>query len=201
MAAVGSGRQPTATRQTIDAQRVLDVSASLFSELGYKGTNLDLVAGRLGVTRQALYYYFPSKPAILEALLADAMSRLEAAIAPIDREGSNDRFIPMLQSHLQVTIQNRALVSLLLREHGELRRFPAAFARRRAYRACFVAAYSDGVAAGLLLDHDPDLATDITLTGANYFTTIKPSTRIANVVVAAESVLSILTDGLAAKHL
>ncbi|MCW3003144.1 MAG: regulatory protein TetR, partial [Conexibacter sp.] len=56
---------------------ILDAAAVLFADLGYRATNLEHVARRLGVTRQALYYYFPKKHDILLALFDRVMSRFE----------------------------------------------------------------------------------------------------------------------------
>jgi AcrR family transcriptional regulator len=49
-------------------ERILDVALKLFSEQGYEGTSLREIAGRLGVTKAALYYHFKSKEEILLAL-------------------------------------------------------------------------------------------------------------------------------------
>jgi AcrR family transcriptional regulator len=47
---------------------ILDTASRLFIERGFGGTNMRDIAKALGVTRSAVYYYFPSKQAILEAL-------------------------------------------------------------------------------------------------------------------------------------
>src|SRR5579863_3643512 len=48
--------------------RILDVALDLFIEKGYDKTSLREIAGRLGFTKAALYYHFPSKQDILMAL-------------------------------------------------------------------------------------------------------------------------------------
>lgn len=52
-----------------------------FGRDGYRGTSLDSVAGAVGVRKQTLLYYFPSKDALLGACLAAAGERLASAIA------------------------------------------------------------------------------------------------------------------------
>ncbi len=42
-------------------ERILDVALELFTEQGYEKTSLREIADRLGVTKAALYYHFPSK--------------------------------------------------------------------------------------------------------------------------------------------
>src|ERR671914_2175883 len=48
---------------------------------GYKGASLDSIASAVGVRKQTLLYYFPSKDALLEACLAAAGERLASELA------------------------------------------------------------------------------------------------------------------------
>ena len=59
-------------------QRVLDVALRLFSERGYGGTPLQAVAGELGLSKASVYYYFPAKGDLLEALAEPCVERLVA---------------------------------------------------------------------------------------------------------------------------
>jgi len=52
-----------------------------FGREGYHRTSLDSVAGAVGVRKQTLLYYFPTKDALLEACLAAAGKRLAEEIA------------------------------------------------------------------------------------------------------------------------
>jgi AcrR family transcriptional regulator len=49
-------------------ERILDVALDLFIEQGYDKTSLREIAERMGFTKAALYYHFPSKADILGAL-------------------------------------------------------------------------------------------------------------------------------------
>lgn len=64
-------------------QAVLDTSRSLFLEHGFDATSLQTIADTMGVTKANVYYYFRTKIAILEELLAPTVAalteRLEAA--------------------------------------------------------------------------------------------------------------------------
>lgn len=70
---------------------VLREAASSFNRNGFHATTLDDVARRLGVTKAALYHYFPNKNALLKAcfdeVMVGAFSNLEAARA----KGRNGR--------------------------------------------------------------------------------------------------------------
>jgi TetR/AcrR family transcriptional regulator len=51
-----------------------------FGREGYKGASLDSIAAAVGVRKQTLLYYFPTKDALLEACLAAAGERLAVTI-------------------------------------------------------------------------------------------------------------------------
>jgi AcrR family transcriptional regulator len=60
------GEMVEATRTTRD--RVLDVALDLFIEQGYDKTSMREVAERMGFSKAALYYHFPSKSEMLVSL-------------------------------------------------------------------------------------------------------------------------------------
>lgn len=80
-----AGSMPTMTRrerrrqETID--EILDHSLAVMSEDGVAGLNLTAVAKRLGVQPPALYKYFPSLPAVYDALVRRAVDSFISAIA------------------------------------------------------------------------------------------------------------------------
>jgi len=70
-------------RRTPD--RILDAAMVEFGTRGYEATSLDDLAGKLGVRKQTILYWFPSKDALLEAVVdrcADEVTtRLVAGLA------------------------------------------------------------------------------------------------------------------------
>lgn len=56
-------------RRTDTRERAVAVALELFNDQGYEQTALREVAERLGITKAALYYHFPSKEALLEAVV------------------------------------------------------------------------------------------------------------------------------------
>jgi AcrR family transcriptional regulator len=160
----------TATdKHTVTRDRILAQSARLFAKDGYKATNLQHVAEKLDVTRQALYYYFRSKGDILAALFDTVMARMEEsvdAVRPVDDE---PRFKTMVRAHIEVIVENTDLVAVLLHERSEiskLRSIPAP-ARRQAYSQQFIDAYREGVREGRLRPADPTIAVNAILAAAN----------------------------------
>jgi len=54
-------------------REIIDTAAGLLREGGPESVTLEAVAGSLGMTRQALYHYYPSKEALMRALVADLL--------------------------------------------------------------------------------------------------------------------------------
>jgi TetR/AcrR family transcriptional regulator len=59
---------------------IIEEAIRCFGGEGYHGTSLDTVAKAVGVRKQTLLYYFPTKEALLEACLAAAGERLAEAL-------------------------------------------------------------------------------------------------------------------------
>lgn len=55
---------------------LIEEAIRLFGRQGYHGTSLDQVAQAVGIRKQTLLYYFPTKDALLQACLAAAAQRL-----------------------------------------------------------------------------------------------------------------------------
>jgi AcrR family transcriptional regulator len=61
--------------------RIQEVALELFIAEGYDKTSLREIAERLGVTKAALYYHFPTKDDIVNSLIEDRVARVEELIA------------------------------------------------------------------------------------------------------------------------
>ena len=57
-------------------QRVLDAALSAFGTDGYAATSLDTLAEQLGVRKQTILYYFPSKQALFDSVIDAAAQDL-----------------------------------------------------------------------------------------------------------------------------
>jgi len=58
-------------RRTDTRARIHDVALEVFAEHGYERASMQQIAGRLGVTRPALYYHYRSKEDILASIHTD----------------------------------------------------------------------------------------------------------------------------------
>ncbi|BBX32735.1 TetR family transcriptional regulator [Mycolicibacterium mageritense DSM 44476 = CIP 104973] len=92
-------------------ERVLEAALSLFAEHGVKGTSLQMIADRLGVSKAAVYYQFHSKDDIVLAVIQpvfDDMLRLvriaEAMSTPeARREAAISGMVELAVRHRRVT--------------------------------------------------------------------------------------------------
>jgi TetR/AcrR family transcriptional regulator len=60
--------------------RILDAALSSFGTRGYDASSLDAIAAELGVRKQTILYYFPTKEALLEAVIDRSASELSTAL-------------------------------------------------------------------------------------------------------------------------
>ena len=74
-------RQPDITQR-----RLLDVAGELVTESGVMALTLDAVAKRAGVSKGGLLHHFPSKHALLMAMVEDISSRFMGQVAEQARD-------------------------------------------------------------------------------------------------------------------
>jgi AcrR family transcriptional regulator len=107
------------TRGTAD--RILDAALTSFSTRGYEATSLDGLAEGLGVRKQSILYWFPSKEALLEAVIDRSAAELRVALeGSLDRAGNGwARVEAVVRSVFRLAARRPELLGLL-RELGRL---------------------------------------------------------------------------------
>ncbi len=65
-------------------QAIQDTAAELFTTKGYTATTTREIAVRVGIKQASLYYYFPTKQAILESLMLNTVDAPLTAIAYLE---------------------------------------------------------------------------------------------------------------------
>ncbi|HAM02352.1 MAG TPA: hypothetical protein DCQ30_09040 [Acidimicrobiaceae bacterium] len=103
------------------ADRILDAALVSFGSRGYEATSLDSLAEGLGMRKQSILYWFPSKEALLEALIDRSAAELAQALqGALDRAGDGwARVEAVVRSVFRVAAQRPELLGLL-REVGRL---------------------------------------------------------------------------------
>ncbi|MCP5058297.1 MAG: TetR/AcrR family transcriptional regulator [bacterium] len=64
-------------------QKILEIAEAEFAQRGYAGAHLQRIASQVGVQKTALYYYFPSKAALFESVLAGMMEVFDQHVADV----------------------------------------------------------------------------------------------------------------------
>lgn len=101
--------------------RILDAALTSFGSRGYEATSLDALAEGLGVRKQSILYWFPSKEALLEALIDRSAGELSAALegALAGAGGGWDRVEAVVRSVFRLAARRPELLGLV-REVGRL---------------------------------------------------------------------------------
>jgi TetR/AcrR family transcriptional regulator len=121
---VAGGRRPSTGTDRPEggtADRILDAALASFGSRGYEATSLDALAEGLGVRKQSILYWFPSKDVLLEALIdrsaAELASALEDSLASAGPGW--ERVEAVVRSVFRLASRRPELIGLL-REVGRL---------------------------------------------------------------------------------
>ncbi len=102
-------------RTTDTRERVLEAALVSFGGPGYDATSLDDIAAELGVSKQTILYYFPSKAALLDAVIdhsaVEVAAVLEGALAGAG-EGW-DRIEAVVRSVFRLALRRPELLGLI----------------------------------------------------------------------------------------
>lgn len=111
--------------------RILETSLRHFEARGYAGVSLRDIADELGLTKAALYYHFPSKQGIVEALVSAANEQRETAVAKLQAE-KPEAVLDTLRRYIRVYIDHQRVMTWLTNDMTvDIDRTRHATARRR----------------------------------------------------------------------
>ncbi len=115
-----AGRNGAASEDPGKRQAILDQAIRTFSELGFRGTDVQAIADRAGVGKGTVYRYFHSKEDLfwattfevllrLEQLLDEAVGGVEGAMAKIRAAAiAYATFFETNPQYLEIFVQDRA---------------------------------------------------------------------------------------------
>ena len=147
---------------------LLREAASAFTRKGFHAASLDDIAQKLGVTKAALYHYFPSKHALLRECFARALEVGFEGLAAAEATGGNarEKLHNALRFYLKEMIDELSCCVVLTEENALL---PDDYAELLQQRDRFEIALRDlvraGIADGSIVPCDPKLAV-FTILGA-----------------------------------
>jgi AcrR family transcriptional regulator len=67
-------------------QKILDVSLQMFMQRGFENTYMDDIAGKAGVTKPVIYYYFKDKQTLFEASTSQFLDQMALMMSPEGEE-------------------------------------------------------------------------------------------------------------------
>jgi AcrR family transcriptional regulator len=129
-------REPSKTEVPLDStvrQRIIAAAREQFLAHGFRSVTMDDLAEGLGMSKKTVYAHFPSKTALVEAMLLDKFRRVEQDLQAIAASSSAD--FPTALHHLLACVQRHSeeirppFVRDIQREAPEL--FQVVQARRR----------------------------------------------------------------------
>ena len=104
------------TRRANTRASILEASVDLFGSRGFGATSLDDIAGKVGVAKQTLLYWFPSKDELLDAVLAQTALELAAVIEAAVRAAPDDplaRVEAVVKAVFRPAVRRPALLGLV----------------------------------------------------------------------------------------
>jgi AcrR family transcriptional regulator len=164
------GRPPTLANAR---ERILDDAARLFARGGYDGTSLGDLAAAIGVTKAAIYHYFPSKKDIYDAIIVRTLAGLLSAVsAATAGAGSADeallRFMTAHADHFEE--HHDGFLAMLVGYGGMENAVMLAKAQhlRDDYENLLGSIVSEGIRSGVFRDVDIRLTTRAVLSMLNW---------------------------------
>lgn len=144
---------------------ILDVAANLLRNHGYEATTVRAIADRVGIKAGSLYHHYPSKDAIVAAVVNDGVrivfNAVEAALAALPADASpRDRLEAATRAHLLSSLQNSDYTSASIRAFAFLPDAVRAECRweRRRYEAIWAGLVGQARDAGLIR---PGISLDV----------------------------------------
>jgi len=100
----------------IRRDQLAEATLAVLADHGLRGLSIAAVARRVGLAPSAIYRHFPSKDAMLDAVLDRMRERLHGAIAAARAETDDpvDALRRLLARHMQLIRRNRALPRIVL---------------------------------------------------------------------------------------
>ena len=155
------GRMPAAER----CEQILSAAVQVFSEQGFRCTEVQQIADLAGVGKGTIYRFYPTKDELFQAAVEDVMQRLTAqvdnAVCAIDDPLEHLRagfkaYMAFFQAHPQA-------IELFVHESAEFRRVgqPRYFAYSDMRRQAWIDVYQQLIDSGRCRVNDPQQMLDV----------------------------------------
>jgi AcrR family transcriptional regulator len=101
---------------------ILEASARLFREKGYRATTMGDIADELGITKPALYYYIKTKHDLLYEICKSAIQQLMDGVRKINESEASpeEKLHDLITWHVNMFSENGDIINVYLADEGEL---------------------------------------------------------------------------------
>jgi len=150
---------------------LLREAAAAFNRHGFHATSLDDIARNLGVTKAALYHYFPNKTALLQACFDKAMAVAFDSLESARRVGTSgrDKLRLTLSGYLEQLIGELSCCVVLIEENALPARERARLVQDRdRFEQALRDLVREGIQDGSVVPCDPKLAIFAILGALNW---------------------------------
>lgn len=109
--------------RTDTRQRILSAATDLFGRRGVDAVSLDVIAAEVGVAKQTLLYWFPSKDELVASVMADVATQLSLAVTAAVRAAPDEplsRVDAVVNAVFRQAVRRPAVLGLV-REIGRLK--------------------------------------------------------------------------------
>lgn len=166
-------RKSVPTRAELhDAKReaILHEASQSFNRRGFHGTSLDEIAQKLGVTKAAIYYYFPNKQSLLKACFEHAMAAAFANLERARRQGRNGRekLRLTLAGYLEHIISDLSVAVVAMEDDALPTEAEAVKRERDRFEHALRDLVREGIEDGSIVPCDPKLAAFALLGAVNW---------------------------------
>ena len=184
-------------RPGYDQETVLRHAIDLFNRQGYDGTSMGDLAKDLGLTKSAIYHHVPSKQALLQLALDEALDGLTGVLDESRNGTAYERLRSALRASVVVLVEHLPAVTLLLRVRGNSDAELEAMRRRREIDDKLARLVSAAIKEGQLRDDLPaDLTSKLLFGMVNSLIEWVRADGKYDTEVLADAVVTIALDGL-----
>lgn len=160
-ASVKRGRKPAAER----CEQILSAAVQVFSEQGFRCTEVQQIADLAGVGKGTVYRFYPTKDELFQAAVEDVMRRLTARVDAAVRtiEDPLEHLRAGFKAYMAFFQAHPEAIELFVHESAEFRRVgqPRYFAYSDMRRQAWIDVYQKLIDSGRCRVSDPQQMLDV----------------------------------------
>lgn len=186
-------------RPGYDRESLVEAAAEVFTERGYDGTTMEVLAATLGVGKSAIYHHVTSREALLGLALDRALDGLDGVVARAQDscEPAGVRLEQVIHNSVEVLLDRLPSVTLLLRARGNSEVERRALHRRRDFDRFVASLVAQAITEGdLRADLDPTIVARLLFGLVNSVTEWYRPRPAESAPDIAAAICSLAFDGL-----